>query len=208
MDARAGSPPREEMIEVGGRSMPIRLWEGEVLASAGGWILVFRGLGLAAALAASSAALFPYDDRLGWLLLSSVLAALVPALVGAGVLCRIGSCRLAVLFYALGWAALLCYSAPPLFHVGRPYEMHHFTSQPILLMVIPAFLLPDLFAGFVVMRNDADAAFKLVKEPLAPLLGALRVRATGRILVAVGMAGLALVSAALAAFLAPGLALA
>lgn len=208
MDARAGAPPREEMIDVAGRSLSLRLWEGEVLARAAGWIMASRGLGMMAACAASAAAMFPYDVRRGWLLLASVLIGLVPFLVGVGILCRIGSCRLAVLFWVMGWLAFACYMAPVLFHVGQPYEVQKLASQPVLLMVMPAFLLPDLFAGLAVMRGDADAAFKLVKEPLAPLLGALRVRATGRVIVAVGMAVLAFVSAALAAFLAPGLSLA
>ena len=208
MDDRPPIPSqRVETVEVDGRYVALRAWEGEVLVRAGGWILVLRGLGLAAAFFASSLALIPIDLRVGWLFLASILLALLPAAVGLGALCRSGSCRLAALCIVMAWIALVLYAAPGLFQLGRPYEVHKLAAQPLLLMLLPAYLLPDLFAAYCVCRPDAEPAFRLQKTPLATIADAFRVRMTGRVLVATGMVSLACISAALCAFLAPGLSL-
>lgn len=207
MDARPAIPPRVETVEVDGQTVALDTWESEVLARAGGWIVVLRGLGLAAGLFMSSMALFPSDVRVGWLLLASTLPALLFHSLGLGILCRASSCRLAVLFLVMGWVALVSYAAPVLFQVGRPYEVQKLAAHPLLLMLLPAYLIPDLFAVYAVCRRDAETVFRLSPEPLAGLARAFRVRMTGRVLVATGMVALAGMSAALCAFLAPGLAL-
>ncbi len=208
MDDKAPIPSqRVETVEVGGQTVALRSWEGEVLVRAGGWIVVLRGIGLAAAFFASSMALFPHDLRLGWLLLASILPAAGYAAIGVGILCRIGGCRLAVLCVVMGWIAFVCYAAPGLFQLGRPYEIHKLAAQPVLLILLPAYFIPDLFAAYAVFSRDAEPAFRLSSTPLATIADAFRVRMTGRVLVATGMVALACMSAALCAFLAPGLAL-
>ncbi len=208
MDDRVPIPSqRVETVEVDGQPVALRWWEGEVLVRAGGWILVLRGLGLASAFLASSIARFPLDMRTGWLLLASILFAALPAAVGLGILCRSGSCRLAVLCLVMAWIAFVAYAAPGLFQLGRPYEIQKLAAQPLLLMLLPAYLIPDLFAAYCVCRPDAEPAFRLSKTPLATISDAFRVRMTGRVLVATGMVALASISAALCAFLAPGLSL-
>ena len=208
MDDRPPIPSqRVETVEVDGQPVALRAWEGEVLVRAGGWILVLRGLGLGAAFFASSLALIPIDLRVGWLFLASILLALLPVAVGVGILCRSSSCRLAMLCLVMAWIALVFYAAPGLFQLGRPYEVHKLAAQPLLLMLLPAYLLPDLFTAYCVCRPDAEPAFRLAKTPLATISDAFRIRMTGRVLVATGMVTLACISAALCAFLAPGLSL-
>ncbi len=208
MDDRPPIPSqRVETVEVDGQPVALRAWEGEVLVRAGGWILVLRGLGLGSAFFASSLALIPIDLRVGWLFLASILLALLPVAVGVGILCRSSSCRLATLCIVMAWIAVVFYAAPGLFQLGRPYEIHKLAAQPLLLMLLPAYLLPDLFAAYCVCRPDAEAAFRLAKTPLATIADAFRVRMTGRVLVASGMVTLACISAALFTLLAPGLSL-
>ena len=208
MDDRAPLPSRSaETVEVDGQTVALRSWEGELLIGAGGWIVVLRGMGLAAALLAASLALFPHDAHLGWLLLARVLPAVGYAAIGVGILCRVRACRLGVLCLAIAWIALVAWAAPGLFRLGQPFEVHKLASHPLLLMLLPAYFMPDIFAACAVYSRDARPWFRPSKEPLPSILGAFRVRRTGRMLVAMGMVALACASAALCAFFAPGLAL-
>lgn len=200
-------PQRVETIEIDGRTIPLHTWEAEVLVRASGWIVTLRGLGLVTALLVSAVALIPYDPRVGMLFASSTLLGVVLASVGVGVLCRSSSCRQALLFLVMGWIAFVAHSVPVLFQLGRPYEVHKLAAQPVLLMLLPALFLPDLFATYAVFRPEAEPAFRLSRVPLASVAKALRVRQTGRVLVATGMIVLACLSAALSAFMAPALAL-
>lgn len=208
MDASAPSPSqRVETVEVDGHRVDLRFWEGEVLVRAGGWIVVLRGIGLAVALLAACASVYSRDVKFGLLLFVSALASVAVVWLGVCILCRYGSCRLALLCWVMGWIALTFHSAPLLFHVGRPYEVARLAAQPLLLLLLPAFLLPDLYAAYAVHARGSDQAFRPSAEPLARIADAWRVRVTGHVLVAEGMVALAIASAALGVFLAPAVAL-
>ncbi len=195
-----------ESVRVGGRDLPIRAWEAEVLVGAAGWVLIFRGAGFGLAAALGAAAL----RRSGASAtgpLAAVLIGFAQATIGAGLLRRWRWAWAALPVEVLAWGLLLVALFVPRMY-GPRSVLQLLRLDPVTLSLLPAFFLPDLFALYAAFRVDGRAAGKAGGPALAPFWSAWRLRATGKVLVALGMAALAFLSMAASLLLGPGFLLA
>ncbi len=208
---RPVSPPAgaracwEESVPLGTRTIPMRQWEAEALLHAASWVALLRGLGLGLAAITGAFACIPLNASQAHRVIACALLAGTFVTWGVGVLLRRRRTRAFLTVTVLTWVLLLLMDLPRALGAAEAFDLSALRSQPILLPVLPALLLPDLFILYALWRRDGREAFRASSAPLAPVLCAPSGPSTGRTLAARGLLALALLSDAALLLLGPGL---
>ncbi len=209
MEEAASSPEPlgpGEVVLVGGREMRLRPWEAEVLVRAAGWILLLRGAGFGIAAAMGAVALRREGEAATGPLAATTIG-FAQAVIGAGLFRRARWAWAALPVGVFAWAILVAALFVPAMY-GPRSMLQLLWADPVTRVLLPSFFLPDLFALYAAWRADGRRARGEGLPPLAPLWTAWRVRLTGTVLVALGMATLAALSMAASLLLGPGFLLA
>jgi len=188
----------EEMVEVAGRRMPLRLWEAEILVRAAGWVVLMESTVVVALLAA---VLVWEPKRIGALdggFGCSLFGAPFMCLVGAGLLRRSQLARRILGMMLVGWLISTAALVAPLVGTGSP--LNRLQLGPSDLFLAPLFLLPQLFLVFVILGPASMRAFReeLRGTPLARLSSIRGVRHSPRAWAAYFIIWLTILSVALA----------
>ncbi len=190
------------------RRIPEGVWESEVMARAAGWIVVMRGaslalgggLGLVAAWRSGA-------DRAAWL--SLVVPAALATACGLALLGRIRWVRVPLSVAFLGWLLFVVSPfAPPAWGLQGGWDPLEWTSGFAVRLLLPALLVPDMFALYAILRRGARDILRPSADPLAPVASAWRLRLNGRVVVSLAMVVLAFLSSAVCILGLPGLVLA
>jgi hypothetical protein len=198
----SGQTGPEETVRVDGRDLPLRTFESEVLVRAAGRVLVLRGIGFGLAAAVGAIAL-RRDGQGATGPLAAILIGFAQAAIGAGLLRRLRWAWLALPVEVLVWGILMvALFVPQMYGPRSMLQLLH--ADPVTRLLLAAFVLPDLFAVYAAYRADGRRASDRGLPPLPSLVGAWRVRPTGKVLVALGMAMLAALSMAASLLLGPG----
>ncbi len=185
-----------------GRDLPLRTFEAETLVRAAGWILLLRGAGFGLAAALGGIALRS-DGHGATGPLAAVLIGFAQAALGAGLLRRMRWAWMALPVEVLVWGILIVALFVPQTY-GPRSMLQLVRADFVTRALLASFILPDLFAVYAAYRADGRRACDRGLPPLPSLLGAWRACPTGLILVALGMATLAVLSMAASLLLGPG----
>ena len=163
-----------------------------------------RGMGIGLATVAGALS----DSTLGWArgprLAAGALLAASLLLFGRGVLRRHSPSGRSLACSSLIWALLLCMDLPRVLRLGGAFDLASLRAEPIVLAVLPGWLLPELFTVYALLRKDGRAVLR-ASTALPPVaLDESPLRMSGRTLAAQGLLVLALMSSALLCLFGPG----
>lgn len=196
-DGNTEGMPRERDDE------PLRLREAVVLVRLAGWTAMLRGLGIAlATITGAMACQFAHRSQ-GFRLAAGALLATSLLLFSRGVLRRHAPSGLSLASSSLLWVILLCMDLPRVLRLGGAFEVASLRAEPIVLIVFPGWLLPELFTVFALLRRDGRTVLR-PSTALPPALDVPPWRLSGRTLAAHGLVVLALLSSALLCIFGPG----
>lgn len=195
-------------MSVSDRRIPEGVWESEVMARAAGWIVVMRGASLALGGGLGLLAAWESDaDRVAWLGL--VVPAALATACGMAILGRVRWVRAPLTVALLGWIVfVIAPLAPPSWGLQGAWDPLEWTSEFRVRLLLPALLVPDLFALHALLRRGAREVLQPSADPLAAVASAWRIRLNGRVVVSLAMVVLAFVSSAACLLGLPGLVLA
>lgn len=181
-----------------------REWEAEVMVRAAAWILIWRGAGFAIGglLGIFPRTLVAASTPVSWWF--GVLFSTMLTVTGLALLCRERSVRWLALAIAAGGCYLAASPVLAFLHLPATGPGVFGLQGPLVDGLRPAFFLPDAYAIYCLSRRDARNVLETGRPPLPPLATAWRVRATGRVVVALGMTSLAILSSAVCLVFLPG----
>ncbi len=192
LDLERGTVADELMVSVDGRSMPLTVWEAEVLVRAASAIpQIIAGGVVATYLVDLAQTRHPLDSLGGFLVVFGF--GIVIFMTGVGTAGRRGRARMCLLALCYIWlAAIGSGSVYVLYSSARGDD---FVDQ----MMLPVFLVPEVFILYALHRRDGLAAFatNLRGVPLARLGSVKVVRRSVRAWAAYFMVCIATLSVAI-----------
>ncbi len=194
-----------EIVDAGGRTLPLSDWEAEVLVRAAGWIFLYRGAGLAVS-ATLGLLILGQTHRTSPLALCAVAVGAASYAVGLAAFTRRRWAPVLAALVTLCWGAMLLATWMPklMGDPAWPAYLGLYDSPP-LRVFLNLFLLSDVFAVYALVRSPGRMALGKGKPPLASLWGRASWRLTGRVFVASGMLVLAFLSMGAMLLFGPGL---
>ena len=149
------APPEEEMVEVSGRRMPIRLWEAEIMLRAAGWIVIIESLLLVAILSVlfvvAPKRLALVDAETGCSLFMSPFM----VLVGLGLLRRSPRARRIMGVLLMVWLIGAVWALMPLL-TARGGGL---ALRPGSLLALPLLIFPQLYMTYAILAPVTQRAF-------------------------------------------------
>ncbi|GEM_PF-2866132 len=209
--ANARRPPAAKRLRRSQETFPsapvehrLRLSEAVSLVRSAGWIATLRGLGIGLATVSGALGCTTMGWARGPRLAAGALLATSLILFARGVLRRHAPSGPSLACSSLIWVLLLCMDLPRVLRLGGAFDLASLRAEPFILAVLPAWLLPELFTVYALLRSDGRAVLRASTALPPASLDESPLRMSGRTLAAQGLLVLVLLSSVLLCLFGPG----